>query len=214
MRFSASVVSALTILGSVLGVNGIEERNGQLGRLLPSKINGKAGVPFVRARTTSSREVDHLYHFVQKDYLDHFADVGGLTPDQQNALDLHNAARAAVGSPPLTWDKDLTASAQVWANHLTTVGGLQHDPNPGNQGENLAARWGGDNVFYASGVQLWLNEKPLYDNQPIRVDGSPNYRDYGHYTQAVWNTTTKVGMAIATSNGATYLVARYSPPGN
>ncbi|OLN96702.1 Pathogenesis-related protein 1B [Colletotrichum chlorophyti] len=140
----------------------------------------------------------------------------GLTADQQRALDLHNQARAAVGNPPLTWDSSLAASAQAWADHLTSVGSLEHDTNPGGQGENLASQWGaGTNTFYANGVQLWLDEKPLYDNQPIRTTGSPNYLDYGHYTQAIWKDTKRVGLAIATdSKGTTFLVARYSPGGN
>ncbi|OHW90098.1 SCP-like extracellular protein [Colletotrichum incanum] len=141
--------------------------------------------------------------------------TSGLTADQQRALDLHNKYRADVGNEALTWDDDLAKSAQVWANHLTTVGGLEHDKNPGGQGENLALQSGGTNTFYSNAVQLWLDEKSLYDNKPIRVDGSPNYLNYGHYTQAIWKSTKKVGLALATdAKGTTYVVARYLPPGN
>ncbi|GKT80408.1 SCP-like extracellular protein [Colletotrichum tofieldiae] len=141
--------------------------------------------------------------------------TSGLTADQQRALDLHNKYRADVGNAALTWDNDLAKSAQVWADHLTTVGGLEHDKNPGGQGENLALQSGGTSTFYANAVQLWLDEKSLYDNQPIRADGSPNYLNYGHYTQAIWKSTTKVGLALATdAKGTTYVVARYLPPGN
>ncbi|TQN72408.1 Ectin, partial [Colletotrichum shisoi] len=141
--------------------------------------------------------------------------TAGLTADQQRALDLHNTYRAEVGSPPLTWDAGLAESAQAWANHLTTVGSLVHDKNPGGQGENLALQSGGTDTYYANGVQLWLNEKSLYDGQPVRRDGTPNYMDYGHYTQAVWKSTTKVGLALAVdAKGTAYVVARYTPAGN
>ncbi|KAK6218533.1 hypothetical protein QIS74_06413 [Colletotrichum tabaci] len=141
--------------------------------------------------------------------------TAGLTADQQRALDLHNTYRAEVGNPPLTWDAGLAESAQAWANHLTTVGSLVHDTNPGGQGENLALQSGGTNTYYANGVQLWLNEKSLYDGQPIRREGTPNYQNYGHYTQAIWKSTTKVGLALAVdAKGTAYVVARYSPAGN
>ncbi|GJD03479.1 SCP-like extracellular protein [Colletotrichum higginsianum] len=141
--------------------------------------------------------------------------TAGLTADQQRALDLHNTYRAEVGSPPLTWDAGLAESAQAWANHLTTVGSLVHDTNTGGQGENLALQSGGTNTYYANGVQRWLNEKSLYDGQPIRREGTPNYQNYGHYTQAVWKSTTKVGLALAVdAKGTAYVVARYSPAGN
>lgn len=106
-----------------------------------------------------------------------------LSADLQRALDLHNIYRAAVGNANLTWDDDLAASAQVWANHLTTVGSLVHDSNPGGQGENLASQSGGTTTYFTNGVQLWLDEKPLYDGQPIRTTGSPNYLNYGHYSE-------------------------------
>ena len=36
----------------------------------------------------------------------------------------------------------------------------------------------------------------------------------GHYTQMVWKGTTEVGCATASGTELTYLVCRYSPPGN
>ncbi|KXH40441.1 hypothetical protein CSAL01_01395 [Colletotrichum salicis] len=138
-----------------------------------------------------------------------------LSADLQRALDLHNIYRAAVGNANLTWDDDLAKSAQVWADHLTTVGSLVHDTNPGGQGECLASQSGGTNSYFTNGVQLWLDEKPLYDGQPIRTTGSPNYLNYGHYTQAIWKDTKQVGLAMATSpSGTTFVVARYLPAGN
>ncbi|KAL0934667.1 scp-like extracellular [Colletotrichum truncatum] len=141
----------------------------------------------------------------------------GLTADQQKALDLHNEARKLVGVPPLKWDADLAVSAQAYAIKLTAVGKLEHDTNRGEQGENLYYQWGSPNPPYESATTWWLNEKPYYTNQPIPQDSSNGkvFADYGHYTQAVWRSTEKVGLAIANAlDGKTYVVARYFPSGN
>ncbi|KAK2027953.1 PR-1-like protein [Colletotrichum zoysiae] len=142
--------------------------------------------------------------------------TSGLTADQQKALDLHNSCRAEVGNGPVAWDEELVKSAQAWANNLAKTGSFYHDPNPGGQGENLYMVTGStsNELFYSSAVQSWLDEKPKYNNQPITDKGSPNYHDYGHYTQAIWKGTYKVGIATASSGSTTVVVARYFPPGN
>ncbi|KAK2051826.1 PR-1-like protein [Colletotrichum caudatum] len=142
--------------------------------------------------------------------------TSGLTADQQKALDLHNSYRADVGNGPLAWDEDLVKSAQAWANNLAQTGSFYHDPNPGGQGENLYVVTGstGNNLFNANAVQNWLDEKSKYNNQPITDKGSPNYHDYGHYTQAIWKGTYQIGIATASSGSSTYVVARYFPAGN
>jgi len=125
-----------------------------------------------------------------------------LTADQQGALDLHNAARAAVGSPPLVWDTGLQAAAQQWADHMAQAQDFNHDPNAG----------AGENIFFGSppGPEIqrwaandWIGEKAQYH-------GGGFTEATGHYTQCVWDTTTNVG--IADNNG--YVCARYSPAGN
>lgn len=90
------------------------------------------------------------------------------------------------------------------------------------------------NASLADATRAWLNEKPNYHGENI-PDG--DFAKYGHYTQVcflirprvpcsivilttlcdqcIWPTTTKLGMAAAkASNGATYIVGRYTPPGN
>ncbi|KAF5624354.1 PR-1 [Fusarium sp. NRRL 52700] len=131
-----------------------------------------------------------------------------LTADQQKALDLHNEARKAVGNGPLSWDDSLVSGAQEWADHLAQLGSLQHSGGP--DGENLYMG-SGSNPF-ASAVEAFLSEKSQYNGEAI--SGS-NYMSFGHYTQCIWKTTTKVGMAVAKdSSGASWVVARYQKPGN
>lgn len=104
----------------------------------------------------------------------------------QNALDLHNKYREEVGSPKLVWDPELAKSAQAWADKIAFLGIMQHDPNTNGQGENLATQSGGSNTYFTNAAQLWLNEKSLYDGKPITTTGTPNYKDYGHYSECPW----------------------------
>src|SRR3569623_1171234 len=43
-------------------------------------------------------------------------------------LAVHNRERTAVGVSPLTWNDNLAADAQTWAQHLATTGQFIHDP--------------------------------------------------------------------------------------
>lgn len=132
-----------------------------------------------------------------------------LTEDQQNALDAQNSARSDVGSAALVWDADLASEAQAWAEHLVSVGELTHSGVSG-EGENLYM--GYDSTPFLSAANMWIDEKSSYNGEAI---SSTNYMTFGHYTQIVWSSTTNVGMGSASdSNGAVYVVARYSPPGN
>jgi hypothetical protein len=139
-----------------------------------------------------------------------------LTADQTNSLILHNKARGAVKVPPVGWDFSLQAAAQAYANQMAKSGTLAHSPlsSRPNQGENLAYVYSTSTINFpiSVGTQAWIDEKSSYKGDTI-----PNgdFGAYGHYTQIVWNTTTRVGIATASDGkGTWYTVARYSPPGN
>ena len=53
-------------------------------------------------------------------------------------LKAHNERRALHGSIPLIWNDTLVQRAQVWADHLAATGVIEHDPNRGKEGENIA----------------------------------------------------------------------------
>jgi hypothetical protein len=60
-------------------------------------------------------------------------------------------------------------------------------------------------------VKSWYNEVKMYNwNNPV-FSGST-----GHFTALVWKGTRKMGIGLATNprSKATYVVARYVPPGN
>jgi hypothetical protein len=97
-----------------------------------------------------------------------------LTDDQTNALNAINAARADVGTSALTWDEELVASAQQWANYLTTLGKLEHSGS-------------GENLFWASGsstplvdaINSWNSEKSNYKGGSV---SKGNVASIGHYS--------------------------------
>ncbi|KAK7219050.1 hypothetical protein V2G26_007053 [Clonostachys chloroleuca] len=74
-------------------------------------------------------------------------------------------------------------------------------------GENLYMQSDSDNPFF-NAVNAFNSEKIDY------TGGVIDETNYSHYTQVVWKKTTKLGMAKATGNCGTWVVARYSPQGN
>ncbi|KAK7720935.1 hypothetical protein SLS64_001228 [Diaporthe eres] len=124
--------------------------------------------------------------------------------DSQSALNAHNdARRSAPGQqrPDLTWDDGLANDARQYAQHLADTKKFEHSGVNG-QGENLFMSSGDASLTDAT--HAWLNEKPNYHGENI-PDG--DFGSYGHYTQ--------VGIASAkAADGATYIVGRYTPPGN
>ena len=142
------------------------------------------------------------------------ASAGTSPNDASKILALHNQYRGEVGTPALTWDASLQASAQKWADHMLATGARNHDPSiKGKIGENLywsnSEAWGrpADALYPASAAQSWYAEKGYLGK---------------HYTQMVWRNTTKVGCGVASKTekqGTTerkwqVVVCRYSPIGN
>jgi hypothetical protein len=155
---------------------------------------------------------------------------------QNTILTMHNDARRAVGVPQATWSDSLARDAQAWADYIVSLNlrwdlcGSAQDPQftqcpphatwqqRNSQGENLA--WGYNRPLTTL-AKSWIDEAP---NCPpgcvIPADGSLGVypRQFGHYTQIVWNTATQVGCGIAQQpmGGNTWdmLVCRYLQAGN
>jgi Cysteine-rich secretory protein family len=139
------------------------------------------------------------------------SDVNGMA---QEILNAHNSHRSEVGVPPLTWSDTLASSAQDWANQLASSGTFEHSHTEG-QGENL---WMGTSgaFSFTNMVDGWGNEKQYFKGGIFSdVSSTGNWADVGHYTQVVWRETSEVGCAVADGgDGNTYLVCRYTSPGN
>jgi hypothetical protein len=140
-------------------------------------------------------------------------DLGNLPA---RILAAHNRERAAVGSPPLSWDPALASAAAAYAPALARTGRLAHSPREARigQGENL---WMGTRGAYRVEEALagWTEEKRLFRAGSFpEVSSSGHWSDVAHYTQIIWRDTTRIGCAWQSSDRWDFLVCRYSPPGN
>jgi len=136
--------------------------------------------------------------------------------DAQALLAAHNRWRANYNSPALSWDTEIAAVAQAWADQLANTGGFEHSGNR-NYGENLwagtAGRFSRDSVVdsWGSEVQFW----DLGCTGGLDDCCQGGWQKCGHFTAVVWSTTTRVGCGSAVgANGTEVVVCNYAPPGN
>ncbi|KAK3728242.1 hypothetical protein QZH41_019615 [Actinostola sp. cb2023] len=106
----------------------------------------------------------------------------------------------------------MAQQAQAYALKLAKEKQMKHDPNNAN-GENLAWSWssGGKGYTCKEATESWYSEVKHY---PFSYPPMNMANNFGHFTQVVWKSTKRLGVGIAKYAGNTYVVARYSPPGN
>uniref|UniRef100_A0A0E0JJ30 SCP domain-containing protein n=1 Tax=Oryza punctata TaxID=4537 RepID=A0A0E0JJ30_ORYPU len=131
----------------------------------------------------------------------------------QDYVRLHNAARAAVGVGPVTWDTSVQAFAENYARQRSGDCRLIHSSNRNNLGENLFWGSAGGDWTAASAVQSWVGEKSDYD---YASNSCAQGKVCGHYTQVVWRASTSIGCArVVCSNGLGVIITcNYKPAGN
>lgn len=145
--------------------------------------------------------------------------------DINKAITIHNNAREEVGVSKLVWSDKLAEDALNYAIYLSNIDiGLVHSNSRNDQGENLYSSFkfqtiNGVKSFiysktpYKDASLAWYDEISDYVYGPIKNDS--NFNIVGHYTQMIWSSTKKVGIASARSkSGNVYVVARYFPTGN
>ena len=112
----------------------------------------------------------------------------GLTPQQQQqVLDRHNFYRDKHCVPPLTWDPELAAGAQQWADRCV----FEHTTE--NYAESIAGAIGSGG---AEPVDLWYSEIKDYSfSDPLRP------RPTGHWIGIIWKGETKLGCGMAACPG-------------
>ena len=162
----------------------------------------------------------------------------------ESILTKHNALRSLhQNTPVLILDASLSARAQAWAEHLLAIDKLQHsnrDQRSGD-GENLYVT-SQSNRTYSQAEQDWI--KQHYPNMEIpksfnaadlpgsavlawyqeeqdyhyQTGESTNGQTIGHFTQVVWQSSTKLGCGTAHKTQddmvKAYVVCQYSPAGN
>lgn len=132
------------------------------------------------------------------------------------ALAAHNAVRASVGLPRLSWDPALGNSAAAYAQRLAFTNVFQHSDRKSRPGvgENL---WMGTRGAYSVETMIggWASEGRYFTPGLFpAVSRTGNWMDVGHYTQMIWPTTTRVGCALASNGRTEYLVCHYAGKGN
>ncbi|KAF7126708.1 hypothetical protein RHSIM_Rhsim11G0148100 [Rhododendron simsii] len=128
----------------------------------------------------------------------------------QDYLDGHNSARSAVGVGPMTWDDNVAAFAQDYANQRIGDCALQHSGGGGKYGENITVG-SGDFMTGAAAVDLWVGEKANYDYNSNSCIGG----ECGHYTQVVWKNSVRLGCArVQCNSGSWFITCNYDPQGN
>jgi len=166
-----------------------------------------------------------------REVIDNEAEVS-LSEDMQNFIDEHNRARADVGvSNELRWSDNASKDAQIYADILASSGEFRHDPKNhkpqngggyenGIYGENLFAQVG-KKPTYTDAAKSWIAEKEFYHYAKVSEDNSDcdEGEQCGHYTQAIWNNTTKVGCAMSKYKRGEFkdgyvIVCKYQTPGN
>lgn len=140
--------------------------------------------------------------------------AGRRPPSKSNLpaqfLSPHNAIRASIGLPPLSWDPRLARYAQQYARKRQRDCALAHSNGP--YGENIF--WGsGSGWSPAQAVAEWAKERRWYR---YRTNSCAQGDECGHYTQIVWSRTKRLGCAMVNCDGGKgeFVVCNYDPPGN
>lgn len=121
----------------------------------------------------------------------------------------HNLARAAVGVPPLSWNRTIATFAREFADRRKADCRLVHSGRP--YGENVC--WGSGTDFTgADAVWSWVEEKQFYDHH---TNACAAGEECGSYTQVVWRNSVHLGCARVLCDGSgVFVVCNYDPPGN
>ncbi|XP_057740930.1 pathogenesis-related protein PR-1 type-like [Arachis stenosperma] len=132
---------------------------------------------------------------------------------QEQYLQGHNAARASVGVPPLTWNENLEKKAHEFLKkHI--IDHLEEKPRPSEShkyGHNLAWHEGPEKFTGRVATARWVAEKAHYDH----VSNSCIGGDCECYVQVVWKDTTEIGCAeMKWKKDFIFFACLYSPPGN
>ncbi|KAJ1287637.1 hypothetical protein BS78_02G025900 [Paspalum vaginatum] len=108
----------------------------------------------------------------------------------QDFVEPHNAARAAAGVGPVSWD------------------------NGAHYGENIVVGGAGKDWSTSDAVGLWVAEKQYYDHDTNSCS-APQGQSCLHYTQVVWRDSTAIGCGrVVCDNGGVFIPCNYSPAGN
>ncbi len=123
-----------------------------------------------------------------------------------NGVGKNNVTLPAASTTPadVTWDADLAAGAQTWADqckggHDSGADRRSNSNKSGSVGQNAYASWGGYSATFnfAAPVESWYSEIKDVTEAMLRSYPSNPPAVIGHFTQVVWGDSTKVGCGIS-----------------
>jgi len=148
---------------------------------------------------------------------------GPLTEYSAIAVHHHNIHRANHTSPDVTWDDTLASTAADIA--ASCVYAHDVEKNGGGYGQNIAAGVESNNISAIITDLFYNGEVGWYDGLYNKAQPDmTNFEKWGHFSQIVWKSTTKIGCAtqhcpkglanVGTDVSPYFTVCNYSPPGN
>lgn len=145
----------------------------------------------------------------------------GLSAYAAPIMKQHNLHRANHSAPAAEWDDNLASIAATIASscvyaHDTSAGGGGYGQNIGAGSKDTEVDQMITNAMYNDEIGYY----PGYGGEP----DMGNFENWGHFSQIVWKSTTKIGCAtqycpggLANVGGGVspyFTVCNYSPPGN
>eukprot|EP00450_Noctiluca_scintillans_P029456 CAMPEP_0194549482 /NCGR_PEP_ID=MMETSP0253-20130528/95227_1 /TAXON_ID=2966 /ORGANISM="Noctiluca scintillans" /LENGTH=362 /DNA_ID=CAMNT_0039396911 /DNA_START=46 /DNA_END=1131 /DNA_ORIENTATION=- len=150
------------------------------------------------------------------------SDTEDFPAAMQEVLDQHNLYRCMHDVPLFEWDTDIEARAQSWADN----GVYAHSTSDFREqegeycGENIA--WGYRSRSGFDSTQDWYNE--ILDTEGglglTDTMNAPGGEALGHYTQIVWQGSTRLGCGVGRATATTqnlegdFRVCQYCKGGN
>ncbi|XP_069791652.1 uncharacterized protein [Narcine bancroftii] len=140
--------------------------------------------------------------------------AGIVSPDNEmskfesEVLEAHNHYRTMHEAPALQYSFVLRAECKKWAEYLASTGVIEESRT--KNGENIWTTPSTDKeVSGKDPVIAWYNEINDYDFN------SPGFSTLtSQFTQMIWVETKEMGIAYASGDKGTFVVAQYSPAGN
>jgi len=193
----------------------------QLKQMNPSKMSSALGGALLEVKFGELSEAVQVF-VDSKTREGRSSEIEELPAVMQEVLDQHNLYRCMHDVPLFEWDTDIEARAQSWADN----GVYAHSTSDFREqegeycGENIA--WGYPSRSGFDSTQAWYNE--ILDTEGglglTDTMNAPGGEALGHYTQIVWQGSTRLGCGVGRATATTqnlegdFWVCQYCKGGN
>jgi len=113
-----------------------------------------------------------------------------------SALIFHNNVRNYYNAPPLSYDNNLAAHAQEWANYMANTDDFR-----------VSDDQYGESIYFVEKSYLINNNKNAYLEASIAW--ILDWENIATYSQAIYPETNNIGFGISENDEYIYVVAKY-----